>query len=185
MTVSASTVLRLMNEVKALTQEVQTLRAQVQNRQDELIAKYQEPGPPGEPGAQGPRGRPGETGYPPMHEWRGTMLRFQEGGPMSRNPDGSIAWGVWRELKGEKGDSGGGGGGTVSGANSTYFGDVADATARLALNDQIGQYGLQTDDPGWLYMQVGTPVSNNGSWIRIAYEAVQPGNLAFTLPGTL
>lgn len=78
-------------------------------------------GPPGPPGPKGPPGPEGPMGIMPLHEWRGTELRFE------------LAMGLWGEyvdLQGPKGDPGvngrdgrdGGGGGVVSAsAANSYF----------------------------------------------------------------
>lgn len=56
----------------------------------------------GKDGAQGPRGatgQRGDVGPMPMHEWRGTELRFQMA------PD---SWGPFVDLKGDPGEAGSG-----------------------------------------------------------------------------
>ena len=67
-------------------------------------------GPQGPKGERGPQGPQGDPGPPPLHEWRGTELRFEL-------PDGS--WGQFVNLQGPKGDRG---------KNGEYYGGGATAT---------------------------------------------------------
>lgn len=73
-----------------------------------LESLHGQKGERGSAGANGKDGLPGQRGVPgpqgkigpmPMHEWRGTELRFQMA------PD---TWGPFVELKGDKGDAGNG-----------------------------------------------------------------------------
>jgi hypothetical protein len=66
----------------------------------------------GEVGPQGPMGPQGEQGLPPVHEWMGFKLRFQ-------NPDGT--WGHYVNLKGPAGERGDGAGALYDGFN---YGDL-------------------------------------------------------------
>ena len=67
-------------------------------------------GPQGPKGDRGPQGPQGDPGPPPLHEWRGTELRFEL-------PDGS--WGQFVNLQGPKGDRG---------KNGEYYGGGSTAT---------------------------------------------------------
>jgi hypothetical protein len=60
-----------------------------------------------------------------------------------------------------------------------YYGDVANAAARLALADQPGQYGTQANDPGYVYIQIATPATTPANWYRLRHFGA--GNLAATL----
>ena len=68
----------------------------------------------GASGLDGKAGLPGLMGPIPKHEWRNKSLRFQEG----RNASGTVVWGRFVDLKGDKGDPslyypGGSGAGSV------------------------------------------------------------------------
>lgn len=101
-------------------------------------------GPPGEKGERGPQGEQGPagpagpagpvgpTGPMPRHEWRGSLLRFE---------DAPGQWGDWTDLRGPRGPRGIGGGGFSSGADLGALGPGSSHTepAGLAVL-QAGQW---------------------------------------------
>ena len=62
-------------------------------------------------------------------------------------------------------------------------GEVANATARLALADNVGQWVYQTDDTDHLYFQIGATASNPSHWMKLL--RVQTNTLPATLPMSL
>ena len=73
-------------------------------RLDNLESRAPTRGPAGPPGPQGPAGKDGDDGEMPLHQWNGTLLRFE----LARG-----LWGEWTNLQGPPGEtriiSGGGG----------------------------------------------------------------------------
>ena len=77
-------------------------------------------------------GKDGKDGHIPKHEWKGTLIRFE-------NPDGS--WGRWVDLKGSSGDyqhtMRGGGGSTVKEYDLSSLLDGVTKTFTIPQNQRV------------------------------------------------
>jgi hypothetical protein len=126
-------------------------------------------GDKGDKGPKGDKGDQGDVGPVPLHQWRGTDLRFEL-------PDGS--WGPWIDLASKaKGKGAGGGGGGAAGSQGPA-GRSAVASFATVASEAITE-GMPVnvyDDAGTLKSRLACALSYDTRVIGYAGITVAPGD---------